>query len=264
MRLWDKLVNKKNGLEGMVVAIDSELGTVDVKCGEDVKTLTLAQLERYWYTSVAIDKPGPKPKHPGGRPRKPEKRGPKPKPKYNPYNRGAHRSKYAVGTIARYYDTHKPAKKPKRKELPVNEILEYVKDIAINQYGMKFEEVNERDFKFRTPYTGDSNIDGFSKQCTLMVRLYKTQVNIYTKSEWLTEEQKHSSRMIYQKYYYDKMLRIPNFTDATKEFIKGVIESVNVNYKEIERPKTYNRVRGKKRSTAQKQKMQAGKDKSEE
>ena len=47
MRLWDKLVNKKNGLEGMVVAMNSELGTVDVRCGEETKTLTLAQLERY-------------------------------------------------------------------------------------------------------------------------------------------------------------------------------------------------------------------------
>lgn len=264
MRLWDKLVNKKNGLEGMVVAIDSELGTVDVKCGEDVKTLTLAQLERYWYTSVATGKPGPKPKIKFGPKPKRKKPGPKPKPKYRSSNKGAHRSKYAVGTLARYYDVRKPPKKPKRKELPVNEILEYVKDIAINQYGMKFEEVNDRDFKFRTPYTGDNNTDGFSKQCTLMVRLYKTQVNIYTKSVWLTEEQKRNPRMIYQKYYYDKMMRIPNFTDKTKEFIAGLIESVNVNYTEIERPKTYNRVRGKKRSTVHKQKMQEGKDKSEE
>lgn len=260
MRLWDKLVNKKNGAEGMVVAIDSDLGTVDVRCEDITKTLTLAQLERYWFTEKAIDKPGPKAKHPGGRPRKPEKRGPKPKRKTYSMHKGAHRSKYPVGSIERYYDTHKPAKKPKRKELPVNEILEYVKDIAINQYGMKFEEINERDFKFRTPYTGEGNKDGFSKQCTLMVRLYTYQVNIYTKSIWLTEEQKRNPRMIYQKYYYDKMMRIPNFTDATKEFIAGLIESVNVNYKEIERPKTYNRKHGKKLSTKQKQKKEEEKE----
>lgn len=264
MRLWDKLVNKKNGLEGMVISMNDELGTVDVKCGEEVKTLTLAQLERYWYTNIAIDKPGPKPKHIGSRPRKPEKRGPKPKRKYHSPTKCAHRSKYPVGSLERYYDIRRPPKKPKRKELPVNEILEYVKDIAINQYGMKFEEINERDYKFRTPYTGDGNIEGFSKQCTLMVRLYKTQVNIYTKAIWLTDEQIRNPRMIYQKYYYDKMLRVPNFNDSTKEFIAKLIESVNVNYKDVERPTSYNRARGKKKSTIQKQKMQEGKDKSEE
>ena len=261
VRLWDKLVNKKNGAEGMVVAIDSELGTVDVRCGEDTKTLTLAQLERYWYTEVAIDKPGPKPKYPNRKQPKKEKTGPKPKPKCKPYSRSAHRSKYPHGSRARYWDIHKPAKKPKRKELPVNEILEYVKDVAVNKYGMSFEEINERDFKFRTPYTGENNKNGFSKQCTMMVRLYKTQVNIYTKSAWLTDELKCNSRMIYQKYYYDKMMRIPNFNNSTKEFIAKLIDSINVNYKEIERPKTYNRARGKKLATKQ---ADTGKDKSEE
>lgn len=243
MRKWDKVQHKFTGVEGMITDIDDIF--ITVRCDEEEKKLTHAQFERYWDTTYAIQKPGPKPQ--------PKKGGAK----------KVHRSKYAVGTIARYYNIYTPNKTRYylRKELCVNEILEYVKDIAINQYGMKFEEVNERDFKFRTPYTAGKNKDGFSVQCTLMVRLYTRQVNIYTKSMWLTPELKKNPRMIFQKYYYDKMMRVPNFNDATKEFIAKLIESVNVNYKEVERPQTYDRRHGKKKSTKQRQKRQEEKEK---
>lgn len=255
MRVWDKVINKKNGAEGMIVAINEELQTIDVRCEEVTKTLTMAQFERYWDTTYAIKKPGPKPKVRHGPKPKPKKPGPKPKPKdYKKGSRKAHRSKYAVGTRLRYLDTHTPNTKKYRKELEVDEILDYIKDIAINQYGMSYEEVNDRDFKFRTPYTGEKNKNGYSAQCTLMVRQYTYQVNIYTKSQWLTDDIIRNPRMIFQKYYYDKMMRVPNFNDSTKEFIANLIKCVNENYKPIERPKTYNRKHGKKRSTKQKQK----------
>lgn len=249
MRKWDKVKNKYNDTEGMIVGINEELDTVDVRCEEQTKTLTMAQFERYWETTYAIKKSGPKPKpkKPGPKP-KPKKRGPKPKPKVGG-SKKVHRSKYETGTIARYWDIHSLSHKKKyRKKVPVNEILEYIKDIAINQYGMAFEQINDRDYKFRTPYTGESNKDGYSKQCTLMVRLYNSQANMYTKSMWLTDEINRNSRMLFQKYYYDKMMRIPNFNDDTKEFIKKVIDSVNVNYKPVERPKTYKRTQGKRKN----------------
>ena len=254
MRKWDKVRNRYNDTEGMIVGINEELQTIDVRCEDVTKTLTMAQFERFWDTTYAIKKSGPKPKPKVGRKPKPKKRGPKPKPKKRGIKK-VHRSKYAVGTKMRYLDTHgKLYQKKYRKELCVNEILEYIKDIAINQYGMSFEQINDRDFKFRTPYTGDGNKNGFSNQCTLMVRLYKYQVNIYTKALWLTDELIRNSRMIYQKYYYDKMMRIPNFNDGTKDFIAKLIDSVNKNYKPVERPKTYNRKQGKKKTTKQKEK----------
>ena len=260
MRVWDKVINKKNGAEGMIVAINEELQTIDVRCEEVTKTLTMAQFERYWDTTYAIKKPGPKPKVRHGPKPKPKKPGPKPKP--NPGGvKKSHRSKYEVGTYARVKDTHTPNTKKYRKELDLDEILEYIKDIAINQYGMSYEVVNDRDFKFRTPYDGPGNKNGYSAQCTLMVRKYIQQVNIYTKALWLTDDIKRNPRMLAQKYYYDKAMRIPNFNEATQEFIANLIKCVNENYVPVERPKTYNRKRGKKYSTTYRENLQAKRQK---
>ena len=214
VRLWDKIVNKKNGAEGMVVAIDSELGTVDVRCDDVTKTLTLAQLERYWYTSVAIGKPGPKPKS-----------------KFV-HDQKAIRSKYDTKDWHRAYQHH--YKKIYKTRFPMEEIMNWIMELA-EKYQMEFELINDRDYKFRVLYEGE-----YSKNSPMMVRLYKGQVNLYTRSQYLTDDLIRNSRMLYVKYYYDKCLRIVNFNAATKDFIEKVIKCINENYKPTERPKTYN------------------------
>lgn len=243
LRKWDKIVNRLNNTSGMIVDINNELETADVRlANNEIKTYTWQQLQKFWYTAYAIKKPGPKIKKAVGRKPKRKKPGPKPKCKYYK-NPKFHRSKY-YGYL-RYIDIY--VKKPKkyRRKVPVDEIVEYIKDIAINQFGMSYSVTENGDHKFRTPYKDGEN--GYSNQVTIMVRKYKTQVNLYTKAMWIPDEKiKNNPRMLYQKYYYDKMMRIPNLNGKTKEFIVKLIACINENYTPPERPKTYNRKKGKR------------------
>lgn len=248
MRKWDKIVNTLNNTSGTIVDINSELETVDVRLEDGtIKTFTWQQLQKFWFTTYAIKKPGPKVKKAVGRKPKRKKPGPKPKRKY--YCKPKfHRSKYHG--YLRYIDIY--VKKPKkyRRKVPVDEIVEFIKDVAINQYGMSYSVTEKGDHKFRTPYADGE--DGFSNQVTIMVRKYKTQVNLYTKALWIPDDKiRQNPRMLFQKYYYDKMMRIPNLNDNTKEFIVKLIACINENYKPVERPKKYERKRGKRRKVKQ-------------
>ena len=237
MRVWDKVINKKNGVEGMIVAINDELQTIDVRCEEVTKTLTMAQFERYWDTTYAIKKPGPKPKVRHGPKPKPKKPGPKPKRK-NPPKRT--RSKYPIGDYRRVKE-HRH-KKIYKTRFPMEEIMNWIMELS-EKYNMKFKLINDRDYKFWVLYNGE-----YSKNSPIMVRKYVTQVNLYTRSDYLTDDIKRNSRMQYIKYYYDKMLRIVNFTDDTKAYIEKVIKCINENYKPTERPKTYKSHKRKRRT----------------
>lgn len=224
MKKWDKVKNHYTGSEGMIIRIDDDLQLVEVRLEDtnEVKTLTMAQFERYWYTTYAIKKSGPKPKS-----------------KFV-HDQKAIRNKYDTTDWHRQYDHH--YKKIYKTRFPMEEIMNWIMELS-EKYNMKFELINDRDYKFWVLYNGE-----YSKNSPIMVRKYKQQVNLYTKSQYLTDDIIRNSRMLYVKYYYDKCLRIVNFNDDTKAFVERVIKCVNDNYEPTIRPKTYKNHKRTKRS----------------
>lgn len=128
-----------------------------------------------------------------------------------------------------YFDgTEKYSRRKPKKVITTTDIADYVYDTA-KKYDMLIE---YSDHNTNLLYV--KRKDGtYGKPSAFMVKTFTRCVNVYTKSSYLNKKLIYNSRMSKLKsYYYDKVGKIINLNEPTKQFIDDLFKQVSESYED--------------------------------